>query len=228
MKILIVDDELPILDSLGYNFEKEGYEVIKATDGEKALKLTYEKNPDLIILDLMLPQLSGLDVCRVLRQEKIFTPIIMLTAKDKEIDKVVGLEIGADDYVTKPFSLQELMARVKAIFRRVDALKYNNEVKDKIKIGNLKIDFEKYEIRKNEKLIKLSPKEFELLKILVKNKEKVLPREYLINYVWGNNFYGDYKTLDVHIRWLREKIEENPASPKCIITVRGVGYKFKI
>lgn len=226
-KILVVDDEQPILESLSYNLKKEGYQVYTARDGDTALKLARTILPDLIILDLMLPGLSGIEVCKILQKEERNIPVIMLTAKDREIDKVIGLEIGADDYVTKPFSLPELIARVKAVIRRTKLAKDKKYESEIVKIDTLVIDFSRYKVWVKNKEVYLSPKEFELLKVLVRNSGRVLTRDMLLDYVWGDNFKRDDKTLDVHIRWLREKIEKDPSSPDLILTIRGVGYKFK-
>lgn len=227
-KILIVEDEKSIVDSIKYNLEKEGYQTVCAFDGEEALQLARRENPDAIILDLMLPRLSGEEVCRILRRESM-VPIIILTAKDTEIDKVVGLEIGADDYVTKPFSVRELLARVRAILRRVESQTREPEEAAKcIVAGPIFMDLEKHEVRLKGKVLPLPLKEYQILELFLKNPGRVLTREFLLRRVWGEDYFGDTKTVDVHIRRLREKIEENSNNPKFIQTVRGVGYRFEV
>ena len=225
--ILVVDDEKPIADIIKYNLEKEGYKVIVAEDGQQAIDFTYENKPDLIILDIMLPKMDGFTVCKKLR-ETLSTPIIMLTAKEEEVDKVLGLELGADDYMTKPFSVRELLARVKANIRRLSFA--NSEVEDAnkiIKSGNLLIDLNKYEVKKEDEIIELTLREFELLKYLALHVEHVLSRETLLEEVWGYEYYGDVRTVDVTIRRLREKIEDDPSNAKYVQTKRGVGYYFR-
>ncbi|MBI2265091.1 MAG: response regulator transcription factor [Armatimonadetes bacterium] len=224
-KILLVDDEKPLVDSLSYNLTKEGYTVLVAYDGTTAVTKAEQEKPDLIVLDLMLPQMSGLDVCRALREKHISTPIIMLTAKGTEVDRVVGLEIGADDYVTKPFSLRELIARIKAMLRRLSAS--SKPASDLMQIGDVAFNVPKHEASLKGAVLELSPKELELLKLLMSNAGKVLTRDTLLEAVWGIDFYGDAKTVDVHIRWLREKIEPDPGQPFYIKTVRGLGYRFE-
>jgi DNA-binding response OmpR family regulator len=226
-KILVVDDEPSIVKSIQYSLEKEGYQVVTASDGQQALEVARREKPNLVVLDVMLPSLDGYEVCRQLRQEMPI-PVIMLTAKGEEIDKVVGLEIGADEYVTKPFSLRELLARVKALLRLVN--RYNEQKQqqpDKIEIGDLIIDLTRHEVTLGGKVLTLTLKEYELLKLLALNANKVLSREYLIEQVWGYDFTGEGRTVDVHIHWLREKIEEDPNHPMRIQTVRGVGYRFE-
>lgn len=226
-KILVVDDEKPIADILKYNLEKEGYFVELAFDGEEALEKTYSVKPDLIILDIMLPKMDGFAVCKRLRQD-IQTPIIMLTAKEEEVDKVLGLELGADDYITKPFGVRELLARVKANLRRVDLVQGNGSSSTNlIKSGNLVIDLNRYEVRKGNRVIELTLREFELLKYLASQSEQVFTRETLLEDVWGYEYYGDVRTVDVTVRRLREKIEDDSSNPKYIITKRGVGYYFR-
>jgi len=222
--VLLVDDEEPIRESLPYTLRREGYEVSTAADGITALELWRERSPDIILLDLMLPGLDGTEVCRRIRAQSD-VPILMLTAKDSEIDKVVGLELGADDYITKPFSTRELMARMKAVMRRVPS--EASPKRNVLEAGHVCVDLDRHEVYVNGTLVDLSPKEFRLLHSLVANQGRVLTRDELIESGWGNEFMGDLKTLDVHIRWLREKIEEDPSSPKHIITVRGVGYRFE-
>ncbi len=226
-RILVVDDEKPISDIIKFNLEKEGYKVVVAEDGQQAINMTYEYKPDLIVLDIMLPILDGFTVCKKLR-ENINTPIIMLTAKEEEVDKVLGLELGADDYMTKPFSVRELMARVKANIRRVNFASSGGEGKGQvIKSGNLIIDLNRYEVRKNDNVIELTLREFELLRYLSLNAEQVFSRETLLEEVWGYEYYGDVRTVDVTVRRLREKIEDDPSSAKYVQTKRGVGYYFR-
>ncbi len=225
--ILIIDDEQMIVESVSYNLKQEGYEVLTALDGETGLELAQTKEVDLILLDLMLPGMNGMEICKIIRQQS-GVPIIMLTAKEGEIDRVLGLELGADDYVTKPFSMRELMARIKTVLKRtvsngsgmLDAPKV-------IRIGELQIDLLGHDVTVKGQSISLSSKEYELLRIMASHPGQVLSREQLLNLVWGNDFYGDSRTVDVHIRWLREKIEVDPGEPEYILTVRGVGYKFK-
>ena len=226
-KILIVDDEKPITDIIKYNLEKEGYETAIAFDGEAALEQVQE-TPDLIILDLMLPKIDGLEVARQVRKTKD-TPIIMLTAKDSELDKVLGLEMGADDYVTKPFSNRELVARVKANLRRqkVNVDNNNTETNSNIEVGDLKILPEAYTVTKNNKEIELTHREFELLYYLAQHLGQVMTRENLLQTVWGYDYFGDVRTVDVTVRRLREKIETDPSKPEYLITRRGVGYYLK-
>ncbi|MCX7911815.1 MAG: response regulator transcription factor [Dehalococcoidales bacterium] len=224
-KILIVEDDRNLLDALRYNFCKEGYEVSTATDGAEAINLARREKPDLIILDIMLPKLSGFEVCRILRRE-MTTPILMLTAKAEETDKVVGLEIGADDYMTKPFSLRELLARVRAMLRRARMTGPQPEA-DVLVIGDIRIDISRHQVTVAGKNVELAPKEFELLGFLARNRGLVFSREQLLEKVWGYDFAGDTRTVDVHIRWLRQKIEPDPERPQYIITVRGTGYKLE-
>ncbi|WP_026486448.1 response regulator YycF [Caldanaerobius polysaccharolyticus] len=223
-KILVVDDEKPIVDILCFNLQKEGYAVSAAYDGHEAIKKAFDEKPDLILLDVMLPGVDGFGVCKSIRS-KMKTPIIMLTAKDDEVDKVLGLELGADDYVTKPFSMRELLARIKANLRRTIM---NGDMSEGqvITAGDLKINFLKYEVMKNGKVLDLTSREFELLKFLVVNKNQIFSRETLLEKVWGYEYYGDIRTVDVTIRRLREKIEDDPSNPKYIYTKRGVGYYF--
>jgi len=224
-KILVVEDEKPIADILKFNLEKEGYKVEIAYDGEEALHKVSHNNPDLILLDVMLPKLDGFQVCRKVR-ENFSTPILMLTAKEEEVDKVLGLEMGADDYITKPFGMRELLARVKANLRRV-----NTPIADRKNIiitsGSLVIDFNKYEVKKYDEVVDLTSREFELLKFLAAQAEQVFSREQLLKEVWGYEYYGDIRTVDVTIRRLREKVEDHASSPKYILTKRGVGYYFR-
>jgi len=224
-KILIIDDELHIIELLKYNLETNGYKVFYALDGKEGLKLASEKKPDLILLDVMLPEMDGFDVCKEIKKNEDTSniPIIMLTAKSEEFDKILGLELGADDYITKPFSIRELLARVKAVLRRNNKQEKSNVVY----IHDLKLDFDKREVLKNGVKIDLTLKEFELLKLLVLNKGKVLTRDFLLDKVWGYEYYGETRTVDVHVRHLRQKIEDDDRNPKYIETVRGIGYKFK-
>lgn len=224
-KVLVVDDEKPISDILKFNLQKEGYEVNVAFDGEEGIRKVYEFEPDLILLDIMLPRMDGFQVCKKVR-ESFSTPILMLTAKEEEVDKVLGLELGADDYITKPFSVRELMARVKANMRRVDT----NSISDRPKIitsGELNVDLNKYEVKKASEVIELTLREFELLKFLATQDGQVFTREQLLEEVWGYEYYGDIRTVDVTVRRLREKIEDQSSSPKYILTKRGVGYYFR-
>jgi DNA-binding response OmpR family regulator len=221
-RILVVDDEATIRDTLQLNLEKEGYDVATASDGAEALEMARAADFDLIILDLMLPELDGLTVCRVIRREQD-TPIIMLTARTGEIDKIVGLESGADDYVVKPFSLGELLARVRAVLRRAPT----ETRRDILEAGNLRLDLIARRATLGGDEIVLTPKEFDLLAELVRNQGAVLSRDLVLTRVWGYDYLGDSRTVDVHIRWLREKIEEDPSNPQRIQTVRGVGYRFE-
>ncbi|MGO3170289.1 MAG: response regulator YycF [Bavariicoccus seileri] len=227
-KILVVDDEKPISDIIKFNLEKEGYEVVRAFDGEEALEVFEKEQPDLVVLDWMLPKLEGLDVCREIRKTS-HIPIIMLTAKDSEIDKVLGLEIGADDYVTKPFSNRELVARVKANIRRVrqTAIDDSKDGKSNIEIGGLTIHEDAYIVTKRGEEIELTHREFELLHYLAQHIGQVMTREHLLQTVWGYDYFGDVRTVDVTVRRLREKIEDTPSHPNWIMTRRGVGYYLK-
>jgi two-component system, OmpR family, response regulator VicR len=226
-KILVVDDEKPIADILQFNLEREGYDVVCAYDGDQAVQLVHQERPDLILLDIMLPQKDGMEVCREVRNYYSM-PIIMLTAKDSEIDKVLGLELGADDYVTKPFSNRELIARVKANLRRHQKNEEQsvNESQD-IRIGKLVIHPDAYTVTRDGDEIELTHREFELLHYLARHISQVMTREHLLETVWGYDYYGDVRTVDVTVRRLREKIEENPSDPKWIVTRRGVGYYLR-
>jgi DNA-binding response OmpR family regulator len=225
-KILVVEDDANLLETLKYNLRKEDYTVVAAVDGEQAVSVARNEKPDLIILDVMLPKMSGFEVCRILRKE-MTVPILMLTAKADETDKVVGLEIGADDYMTKPFSLKELLARVRAMFRRSQMAETPLAAPSAVKIGDLEVDIARHKTSLSGSLLDLSPKEFDLLAFLVKNKGLVFSRDQLLEKVWGYDFTGDTRTVDVHIRWLRQKIEADPGHPKIIVTVRGTGYKLE-
>ena len=230
--ILIVDDEKPIVDILVYNLQKEGYETLEASDGEEGVKIALEKKPDLILLDIMLPKMDGLAVCKRIRHS-LNVPILMLSAKDEEIDKILGLELGADDYVTKPFSVRELMARVKANLRKLDIT--NEQVSEapktkteddtnKIEVGDLMLDLDKFEVKARGEVIDLTLREFEVLKYLAKQPGQVITREILLEKVWGYEYYGDIRTVDVTVRRIREKIELDTSNPKILVTKRGVGY----
>lgn len=229
--ILVVDDEQPIIDILVYNLEKEGYNVIEANDGITAVDVALEKRPDLILLDIMLPKLDGLSVCKRIKNS-LNVPILMLTAKDGEIDKILGLELGADDYITKPFSVRELVARVKANLRKVDASLNSKTIDDKqekkkeskISVGDLELDLDKFEVKVRGEVIDLTLREFEVLKFLASEPGQVVTRETLLEKVWGYEYYGDIRTVDVTIRRIREKIEIDTSNPKILITKRGVGY----
>lgn len=230
--ILIVDDEEPIVDILAHNLKKEGYNTISASDGLTAVDVALEQKPDLILLDIMLPKLDGLSVCKRIKNS-LNVPILMLTAKDAEIDKILGLELGADDYITKPFSVRELMARVKANLRKVEAVSSNqiqnatieNKKKEsKIVVGDLELDLDKFEVKVRGEIMDLTLREFEVLKFLVSQPEQVVTRETLLEKVWGYEYYGDIRTVDVTVRRIREKIEKDTSAPKILITKRGVGY----
>ena len=231
--ILIVDDEQPIVDILVYNLEKEGYNTISASDGVTAVDMALEKKPDLILLDIMLPKMDGLSVCKRIKNS-LNVPILMLTAKDSEIDKILGLELGADDYITKPFSVRELVARVKANLRKVEAVTSiptvnptsDEKVKkeNKIIVGDLELDLDKFEVKARGEIIDLTLREFELLKFLASQPEQVITRETLLEKVWGYEYYGDIRTVDVTVRRIREKIEKDTSIPKILMTKRGVGY----
>jgi len=229
--ILVVEDDKNLLEVLRYNLTREGYEVVVAEDGERALSVARQTIPDLIVLDIMLPRLDGLEVCRILRKE-MNVPILMLSAKADEIDRVVGLEVGADDYVAKPFSLRELLARVKANLRRTgmqteQAGGEHDLSLDVIQLGDLAIDFDRHVVTRNEAPVLLSPKEFDLLAFLARNRRRAFSRDHLLERVWGYEYGGDARTVDVHVRWLRQKIEADPAHPVRLLTVRGVGYKLE-
>lgn len=223
--ILVIEDEAPIVEILKFNLTKSGYRVLTAFDGEEGYRLALSEKPDLILLDVMLPKMDGFEVCKKVR-EKQSTPIIMLTARDEEVDKVLGLELGADDYCTKPFSVRELMARVKANIRRTSADTPTNESSDLITFQNLTINPSRYEVSKDDKVIDLTLREFELLKFLAIQPGQIFTRETLLEKVWGYEYFGDVRTVDVTVRRLREKVEDNPASPNFIMTKRGVGYYF--
>lgn len=223
-KILIVEDDPNLLEALKYNVRKEGYDIASAVDGVQALEVARRDKPDLILLDIMLPKMSGFEVCRILRKE-MTVPILMLTARDDEVDKVVGLDLGADDYMTKPFSMRELLARIRAMLRRMEIQIPTAEVP--LKFGDIEVDIGHHLITKAGQTLNLTPKEFDLLAFLTKNKSLVFSRDQLLEKVWGYDYSGDTRTIDVHVRWLREKIEDNPDQPKRLLTVRGVGYKLE-
>jgi len=224
LKVLLVEDEPALADTIAYNLRREGIDVTVARDGEQALERFRAERPSLVLLDLMLPRLSGLDVCRLIRSEST-VPIIILTAKDAEADKVAGLELGADDYVTKPFSMRELVSRVRAHLRRAGMVAPEPAAQS-LSGGRVVLDPERHEARVDGELVSLTPKEFELLEMLLTARGRLLTRDYLIHEVWGPDYVGDTKTLDVHVKRLRQKIEEDPHQPKHLLTVRGLGYKF--
>jgi DNA-binding response OmpR family regulator len=233
-KILVVEDEIALQETLAYNLKKQGYEVETVGDGPSALEFARSAHPDIILLDIMLPGMDGFEVCRILRQE-MSTPVLMLTARDDEIDRVVGLEVGADDYLTKPFSMRELLARVKAMLRRIRLIREEmagpagqlSLPNQALVFENLTIDLTRREVRLDEKPVAMKPKEYELLLFMAQHRGQVLTREFILERVWGWDFIGDSRTVDVHIRWLREKIEADPANPRRLITVRSAGYRFE-
>lgn len=226
-RIGIIEDEQSISDMIKYNLEKEGYEVVVAYDGAEGLALVEKENLDLLLLDIMLPNIDGLEICKRVRQ-KMETPIIIISAKADEFDKVLALELGADDYVTKPFSMREVMARVKARLRRkIPELMVSEESGDKLREGNLEMDLKKYEVIKKGKVIELTLREFELLKFLWQAKGEVFTREDLLTKVWGYEYYGDVRTVDVTVRRLREKVEDDASKASFVLTKRGVGYYFR-
>lgn len=234
-KVLVVEDEATLLETLEYNLQRQGYEVVTAQDGYEALESAREEKPDLLLLDVMLPGLDGFEVCRILRKE-MSVPILMLTARDEEVDKVVGLEVGADDYLTKPFSMRELMARVKALLRRVRLIREEVsatqeqtatvDTDEPMHFGNMDVDLARREVRVDGNPVRLKPKEFDLLVFLTRNRGIALSRDLILDRVWGWEHDGSSRTVDVHIRWLREKIEPDPGNAQRIITVRGIGYRF--
>lgn len=236
-RVLIVEDEPALADTLEYSLTRQGYDVKVAMDGAKALEIARRQHPDLVVLDVMLPSLDGFEVCRILRQE-MSMPILMLTARTDEVDKIVGLEVGADDYLTKPFSMRELMARVKALLRRVRLVREEMATAEKdetpamaagerLTFGDLVIDLGRRETTYQQRVLHLKPKEFDLLVFLARNRGMVLSRDLILERVWGWDYDGGSRTVDVHVRWLREKIEPDPSNPTRIITVRGIGYRFE-
>jgi len=222
LKVLIVEDDKTLQSALAYNLVKEGYDVRAAFDGAEGLELARREKPDLIILDIMLPGMSGLEVCRILRRESN-VPVIMLTARDKELDKIAGLDLGADDYITKPFGMRELLARVRARLR----VREGGGEAGQLGFGDVAIDPERHEVRRNDQPVELTTREFDLLAFLVRNKGIVFSREQLLEKVWGSDFGGGTRTVDVHVRWLRQKIEPDPEKPRYLLTVRGTGYKLE-
>lgn len=226
-KILVVDDEEHILELIKFNLESAGYQVVTAENGEDALRLCSEEKPDLVLLDIMLPGIDGLEVCRRLKSQKetMLIPIIMITAKGEEVDKIIGLELGADDYITKPFSIKELLARISSVLRRYN-INVNRE-EEVLTLKDITLDLIKHEVTKDGVKLDLTLKEFDLLKILLQNKGKVLSRNFLLDKIWGYEFYGETRTVDVHIRYLRKKIEGSNSNEKYIETIRGIGYKIE-
>jgi DNA-binding response OmpR family regulator len=234
-KILVIEDEVTLQETLAYNLKRQGYEVVTVGDGQTGLDLARRIRPNLIVLDIMLPGMDGFEVCRVVRQE-MNTPILMLTARDDEIDRVVGLEVGADDYMTKPFSMRELIARVKAMLRRVRLVReevsaetalepaINSQV---LNFGDLVLDLSRREVRLNSEPLSLKPKEYELLLFFAQHQGQVLSREFILEKLWEWDYIGDSRTVDVHVRWLREKIERDPGAPTRLLTIRGAGYRFE-
>jgi DNA-binding response OmpR family regulator len=230
-KILIVEDEPALQETLAYNLERQGYTTEVAGDGRAALEAARRSHPDLVLLDIMLPGMDGFEVCRLLRQE-MNVPILMLTARDDEIDRVIGLEVGADDYVTKPFSLRELLARVKAQLRRTRLLReeigaQTVETREVLHFGNLTLDITRHEVTLDGQPLPMKPKEFDLLLFLARHRGQAMSRELILERVWGWDFSGGSRTVDVHVRWLREKIEQDPTVPTRLVTVRGAGYRFE-
>ena len=226
-KVLVVEDDKNLLEAIRYNLSRESYQVVAALDGAEALEIARRETPELIILDLMLPRLSGLEVCRILRNE-MTVPILMLTAKAEEVDRVVGLEIGADDYMTKPFSMRELLARVRAMLRRADMSRAKTDDEhESLQVGDLIIDIGRHQVLYRGSPLTLTAKEYDLLVFLGRNKGFVFSREQLLDKVWGYDYAGDTRTVDVHVRWLRQKIEADPAHPRNLMTVRGAGYKLE-
>jgi DNA-binding response OmpR family regulator len=231
-KVLVVEDDPTLLETLEYNLTRQGYMVSTAVDGPGALQVARREQPDLILLDIMLPGIDGFEVCRILRQEMV-VPILMLTARDEEVDKVVGLEVGADDYLTKPFSMRELLARVKALLRRERLIRQELAAEggpvgtEEMAFGDLTIDLTRHEVLHQGNPLHLKPKEYELLVFLARNRGIVLSRDLILERVWGWDYGGGSRTVDVHVRWLREKIEPDPSNPIRIVTVRGAGYRFE-
>ena len=226
-KILVVEDDRNLLETIKYNLIKEGYETSVAADGAEALEIARNEKPDLIILDIMLPVIDGFEVCRILRKE-MTVPIIILTARTDETDRIIGLDTGADDYVTKPFSLRELLARIRALLRRAKITEVKlPEEQALLTMDDIIIDLNRHQVRVKEHPVELTAKEYDLLVFLMQNESYVFSREQLLEKVWGYDFAGDTRTVDVHIRWLRQKLESDPANPKHLLTVRGTGYKIQ-
>lgn len=223
--VLVIEDEENLRDTIRHNLEREGFDARTAADGEAGLEAALSMRPDVVVLDLMLPRLDGLEVCRALRRRSN-VPILMLTAKGEEIDKVVGLELGADDYVTKPVGMRELIARVRALLRRPHEVNAEANPAEILRAGDLEVDRAAHAVRKAGAPIAVRPREFDLLALLVSNPGRAYTREQILSLLWGHNYVGDERTVDVHVRWLREKIEDNPAQPTRIVTLRGVGYRF--
>lgn len=226
--VLVIEDEENLQEALKYNLEREGYDVLTASDGERGLGLVREQEPDLVILDVMLPQIDGLEVCRILRRDHD-TPIIMLTAKGEEVDRVVGLEIGADDYITKPFSMRELLARLRTVLRRTQSrLPHDvSSAPEVLTSGDLQVDLKSHAVRLAGEELEMKPREFDLLALLVANKGRAFTRDQILERLWGHDYIGDSRTVDVHIRWIRQKLEKGPGNPNRIVTIRGVGYRFQ-
>lgn len=227
-KVLVVEDEENLLEALKYNLERDGYTALTASDGERGLTLAREHRPDLVILDIMLPQLDGLEVCRILRRESDM-PIIMLTAKGEEVDRVVGLELGADDYITKPFSMRELLARLRTVLRRTRGGGHGEPLpsREVLTSGDLVVDLASHTVTLAGRELEMKPREFDLLALLVANKGRAFTRDQILERLWGQDYIGDTRTVDVHIRWIRQKLETVPGSPNRIVTIRGVGYRFQ-
>ena len=223
--ILVVEDEPTLLATLSFNLERQGYSVLTAVDGEAGLAQAREHRPDLILLDLMLPGMDGLELCRLIRRDSN-APILMLTARSDEVDKVVGLELGADDYVTKPFGMRELLARVRALLRRAERTPRPEE-EEVLAAGNLHVDLQRRQVSRSGEALPLKPKEYELLAFFMRHPGRAFTRDQILNQVWGYDFAGDTRTVDVHVRWLREKIEEEPGRPTRLVTMRGTGYRFE-
>jgi two-component system OmpR family response regulator len=229
--LLVVEDDSTLRQVLCYNLRKEGYEVLEAVDGAAAIEMYRASNPSLVILDIMLPVMSGLEVCRIIQSEKR-TPVIMVTAKSEEVDKVVGLELGADDYLTKPFSMRELLARIQAVLRRTgpaekEERKSEKPAKQYLQGGDILVDLSRHIVKRGDEVIELNPKEYELLIFLMGHMGQVIGREQILKTVWGYDFFGSARTVDVHMRWLRLKLEVDPEKPLHLVTVRGYGYKFE-
>ncbi len=224
---LVVEDEPNMLFALEYALEQEGYETLTATDGDAGLRIARERRPDIVILDVMLPRLDGFEVCRILRRESN-VPILMLTARGEEVDRVVGLELGADDYVTKPFSMRELLARVRNLLRRsaAQAADGSAEASEVMKSGDLEIDLASHSATLRDEPLAMKPREFSLMALLMANRGRAFTRDQILERLWGHDYIGDSRTVDVHVRWLREKIEPEPSRPRRIVTIRGVGYRF--